>query len=471
MFEKERDIERKLEEARNSVGHQLEDQRPPTHHGREAEVSGDLDSPTRLDETDQAVADGRGSRLSVQPPSSIAAGASDNDTSGAEASSSRRDSSDFVDPRSPAKGRMARLRKLSGSNPIASPSMSTDNGLAPLARIASVLLAPKATPSSQLSSEGHLPSVFSPASTSGTSLMSPQKTPSEALGALTLPPASSSIRGGSPSGAASDGGYSSAQAQPSRGPSPVPPRPVTPPDRRESPISFQPRMELTIMNPDTPSPPTPTRDLFPTDHSPNDRLSRRSRRPHTVNSAGHENGHTQTQANGTLEHATPPRVPSKSHKPPVQASRRTDVSSHSSAPASATGSRAPYSSEVSSSDGYGQSQTPYAKRHEVASVYSRPESSTLTLTKPKSQGHMAAGVSSPLVGYAVAPPVSNQQTESQVFYSPPRPSCTCSTLERCQRYATPSASVSSYPRHASHGEPSPAESIILCIPVSDVPST
>ena len=66
-----------------------------------------------------------------------------------------------------------------------------------------------------------------------------------------------------------------------RGPSPVPPRPMTPPERQESPLPL-PRMALTIMNPDSPSPPTPSNDFSTGLPSPRGSLDDRHLRSHQV---------------------------------------------------------------------------------------------------------------------------------------------------------------------------------------------
>ncbi|KAG8884929.1 hypothetical protein FRB98_002090 [Tulasnella sp. 332] len=459
MYEKERDLERKLEQARDRVDSTpREYERPAMHHDREAEVTGgDDDQPQTPDAHEQEASevvsesfeqDGEASQAShLSAPhyyTAVQHGISDGEQSGAEASTrvetpSQNGSSDFFDPRSPAKGRRTTLQKTSASNLhhlTASPAMTVDQALTPLTKLANVLMSPKA-PAAAVPTPAQVPasSLLSPMSLAATSLFSPKKTPSDSHLTLNMnvsSPLLSDSRNPSPTRPGTDGSSPTRGQthQHSRGPSPVPPRPVTSPERRDS-LASLPRMALTIMNPDTPSPPTSTRELFPVHHQESEKRRRHSHArqlsTHLKEDTAREEAvrperqeRMSLRGNSVLDEA--PAVPPKPQKPPVQKPKhvRDQDSSGSSGTTSPRPSDVPPSAATSSSAGSG---APYDPRQAVASVYSRPDSSTLTLTMPN-QGHLsdsqrldATKVGSPGIGYAVAP-TGTQSLDSMAYYSP-----------------------------------------------------
>ncbi|KAG8904269.1 hypothetical protein FRB99_001972 [Tulasnella sp. 403] len=159
------------------------------------------------------------------PPVHRSPGSFDSDNSDIQAALKLvTDKPEPVDPRSPAQGIRRAFFKPSNPNLLASPAQSNDQPITPFGKLAASFLSPLKKSTSQNNLNSSAPALTS--TNSGNSGVEPLS------------------------------------RHPSRGPSPVPPRPPTPPERQESPRSL-PRMALTIMNPDSPSPPTPTRELSP----------------------------------------------------------------------------------------------------------------------------------------------------------------------------------------------------------------
>ncbi|KAG9016671.1 hypothetical protein FRB90_002588 [Tulasnella sp. 427] len=284
QYERERDLERRLEEARAKATFEDEirrSRREPSQDAVRDMEPINLDDPQPEDlpmparpfaESDRGTIDFR--RSDIQPALNLFRNLEDDGAvkDGIQfplASPANKPAP--LDPRSPALQMRRGLFQPPGHDGMDSP-MPVNQSLTPLGKLASVMMSkPPAAPVEPQATSGS--SIFSPLAAAA-NLLSPKKalsnnnisqslmSPSPLASALTsdTTPNKRHTRAES-----SDGHGSSVQGharRPSRGPSPVPPRPTTPPSRLDSPLSL-PRMTLTLMNPDTPSPPTPVQALPP----------------------------------------------------------------------------------------------------------------------------------------------------------------------------------------------------------------
>ncbi|KIO33778.1 hypothetical protein M407DRAFT_17387, partial [Tulasnella calospora MUT 4182] len=299
QYDKERDLERRLEEAKAKATFEDEirrsrrepsqdaDRDPEPSHEDESQLE-DMPMPSRpfadpVMSPDRVTMDFR--KSDIQPALDLFRNLGDDGT--------MKNGIQFplaspavkpvpLDPRSPAQNMRRGLFQPPGHDGMPSP-MPVNQALTPLGKLASVIMSkPSQPPLEAQPTSGS--SLFSPLAAAA-SLLSPKKAPSNnnlTLNLMSPGPSAPALtsdstpKKGHARAGSSDGHGSSVQGhgrRPSRGPSPVPPRPQTPLSRQDSLLSM-PRMTLTLMNPDTPSPPTPVRAL-PPDNWP----SRRSMSP------------------------------------------------------------------------------------------------------------------------------------------------------------------------------------------------
>ncbi|KAG8891879.1 hypothetical protein FRC01_014468, partial [Tulasnella sp. 417] len=300
QYDKERDLERRLEEARAKATFEDEirrsrrepsqdaDRDPEPTHQDENQLD-DMPMPSRpfadpVMSPDRVTMDFR--RSDIQPALNLFHNLDEDGTmkNGIQfplASPAVKPAP--LDPRSPAQNMRRGLFQPPGHDGVESP-MPSNQALTPLGKLASVMMSSKHQQAPVEAQPTSGSSLFSPFAAAA-NLLSPKKPPSNnnlTLSLMSPAPSAPALtsdstpRKGHTRAGSSDGHGSSVQGharRSSRGPSPVPPRPHTPPSRKDSPLSL-PRMTLTLMNPDTPSPPTPIHAL-PPDNWP----SRRSMSP------------------------------------------------------------------------------------------------------------------------------------------------------------------------------------------------